>query len=298
MTLTPTSPPEALVAAASAHPGVSEAGEWQGLSGGRTNLLWQVGTGPDSIVVKLYRADGATPLFPNDPAAEFVALTALAPDRLAPEPLAQLSGTFGHAVIYRFLEGTAAVPDPAGLARLLSRVHERPLIASLRTVPSGTQQLLRQSDALAALVPDALPRRFADLRQHLDRSEPVVSPDPKFLHADPVGANVVATRHGPALIDWQCPGTGDPCEDLAIVVSPSMRLAYPGGLRDEDIPAFLDAYPDPDVTRRYRKLAPVYHMRMAAYALWCDATGRGGGHAAVTLELDAAEAALSPIRTG
>jgi aminoglycoside phosphotransferase (APT) family kinase protein len=300
MTLTPVPPPAALAAAVSARLNPAPRGDWHALSGGRTNRLWQVACGSDMVVVKLYRPEGETPLFPNDPVAEYAALTALAPAGLAPVPRALLRGSFGAAAIYRYLDAVTAGPDPAGLARrlarLLGRVHASPLIAPLRDVPSGTEALLRQTDALAAQLPAGLPDRAADLRRSLDRLETVAPSEPRFLHTDPVGANVVVTRSGPVLIDWQCPGRGDPCEDLAIVLSPSMRLAYDGGLRDEDIPAFLEAYPDPRLVRRYRALAPVYHLRMAVYALWCEAHGRGGGSLPAKLELDAAEAAVSAVR--
>ena len=54
---------------------------WLPLAGGRTNRLWRVG----QAVIKAYDPAAASPLFPNDPAAEARALAQLGPIGLAPD---------------------------------------------------------------------------------------------------------------------------------------------------------------------------------------------------------------------
>ena len=48
-----------------------------------------------------------------------------------------------------------------------------------------------------------------------------------------------------------------------------MQQVYRGGpLTGQEIDTFLAAYGAPEITARYRALAPVYHWRMAAYCQW------------------------------
>ena len=95
-----------------------------------------------------------------------------------------------------------------------------------------------------------------------------------LLHGDPVPANIIAGARSLRLIDWQCPAIGDPCEDLAVFLSPAMQMTYRGSkLGTRETSEFLSAYPDPGIIARYRQLAPWYHWRMAAYCLWQAANG-------------------------
>ena len=90
-----------------------------------------------------------------------------------------------------------------------------------------------------------------------------------FLHGDVVADNIIDTPQGLCLIDWQCPAAGDAAEDLAIFLSPAMQYIYgKRSLSEADEMAFLDAYGDANVTRRYRRLALSFCWRMAAYCLW------------------------------
>jgi aminoglycoside phosphotransferase (APT) family kinase protein len=59
------------------------------------------------------------------------------------------------------------------------------------------------------------------------------------------------------LIDWQCPAVGDPCEDIAIFLSPAMQLAYRGTvLSRAEEQVFLTAYSDASTLKRYANIAP------------------------------------------
>ena len=62
---------------------------------------------------------------------------------------------------------------------------------------------------------------------------------------------------------------GDPCEDLAILLSPAMQHVYRGTpLSADERDALFDGYADTEIIDRYQTLAPLFHWRMAAYCLW------------------------------
>lgn len=277
-------PPPSLVEAVEASlPGAA----WQPLTGGLTNRVWRVG----DHVVKLYEPRFATPLFPNDPKAEEAALRALGPDGLAPRLIAHLEGAFGAALIYEFQPGPSGFHDLAGLATALHRVHRTAPPTGLRRLPGGSDAILAQTQDLMARLSKSYPALTGALRDL--RSAPnVAAVDPVFIHSDPVAANVVQGAKGPILIDWQCPALGDPAEDLAMVLSPSMQSAYGVALPSDAAATFLAAYPDPDVVQRYRRLAPFHNLRMAAYAMWSLENGRVATDEGADLELDALRRAV------
>lgn len=102
------------------------------------------------------------------------------------------------------------------------------------------------------------------------------------IHRDPVPGNVIVGADGLRLIDWQCPALGDPAEDLAVFLSPAMQQLYRGApLAEDEVRAFLNAYPDHAVVARWSALRPWFGRRMAAYCLWQAARGAADyGHAA------------------
>ncbi len=251
---------------------------WVPLRGGRVNRLWRVG----DWVVKLYHPRGATPLFPNDAAAEAAALTALRGRGLAPRLVAAAPGDAPPCLVYDHLDGPSAAATPDAAGALLARLHAEAPPSGLRRL-SGGADILRQGDAMVAALPGALARRLRALR-------PAAPPPPDetvFLHGDPVPANIVSTPDGPRLIDWQCPAAGDPAEDLAIHLSPAMQAIYgQGPLTPAQEAAFLDAYGHPARCRALAAAAPARHWRMAAYCLWKAARGDSAYGAAAELELE------------
>ena len=113
-----------------------------------------------------------------------------------------------------------------------------------------------------------------------------------FLHGDPVAGNIVGNPEDWRLIDWQCPAIGDPCEDIALFLSPAMQMAYRGApLSEGERQRFLATYPDPEITRRYQSLAAFYHWRMAAYCLWLDSRGDRAAGEGTEAEIAAMSAA-------
>ncbi|QDL91816.1 aminoglycoside phosphotransferase family protein [Paroceanicella profunda] len=237
-------------------------------AGGNTNRVWRWQARDGALGVKLVLPGGGTPLFPNDPVAEFRALQALEGTGLAPRPLALCPVGPGRALIYRWVEGPAWDGDPARLARLLRRLHARPVPPGLRAMAADP---LAQGAAMLAGLPGD-PRRAA-----LEALRPAPGAGPAgpevFLHSDVVPANIVMAPE-PVLIDWQCPARGEAVEDIAVALSPAMRRVYGGPPVDPAEPArFLAAYADPETARRFTARAPALHWRMAAYCLWRAAQG-------------------------
>ena len=228
---------------------------WEPLPGGRTNRLWRIGP----LVLKRHDPAAASPLFPNDPQAEARALTLFAPHGLAP----RLRASGDDWLIYDHAEGTPWRGDPAPVARMLHRLHATP-------VPPGTFRPLPNGSA--ALIADAARFAPADLPPPPD---PQIGPvPPRPVHADPVPGNIIATAQGPLLIDWQCPGLGDPAEDLATLISPAMMWLYTGAKPPEGwAEAVLTAYPDPATADRTRALLPLYHWRIRAHCAFRAARG-------------------------
>jgi thiamine kinase-like enzyme len=91
----------------------------------------------------------------------------------------------------------------------------------------------------------------------------------RLLHGDPVPGNLIDCGKTLRLIDWQCPAAGDPCEDIALFLSPAMQIAYRGTpLSQAEENEFLSAYGCDSTVTRYRSLAAWYHARNLAYCLW------------------------------
>lgn len=238
-----------------------------------------------SLVCKLYRPGGDTPLFANDPAAEAAALAALSGTGLAPRLVAASRTPAGGSLVYSHVAGRPwrNGDDPAAVARALSRLHAAPLPADLPRLPVGAAAVSAQAHEML----DGLGAAGATLAARLPAGT-VGMPAPArvFIHGDATAGNVLVGPDGITFIDWQCPAAGDPCEDLATFLSPAMQaLSGNAPLTPEAEDAFLSAYGDAETVARFRALAPFYHGRMAAYCQWRAARGDAGYGAAAELEI-------------
>lgn len=268
---TPTDPsPEAALARLQPpFPGTAIA--WQALSGGRTNRVWRVG----DLIVKRHHPDASSPLFPNDPLAERQALFHFAPLGLAP----RLRAHGDDWLICDHLPAGRWTGPPAAIAGMLHRLHNAPPPPfALRPLPNGSRALL--AHAIGFAPQGALPAPPAD---------PGLAPvAPRPVHADAVAGNILGTPKGPVLIDWQCPGLGDPSEDLATLLSPAMMWLYTGRIAPPDwADALLDAYPDPQTAARTRSLWPLYRWRILAHCAWKAARGDADYAQALRIDLSA-----------
>ncbi|MDU8928957.1 phosphotransferase [Alisedimentitalea sp. MJ-SS2] len=255
---------------------------WSPLDGGRTNLIWRVDTAGRSLVCKLYKEGRDTPLFVNDAKAEALALQTLTGTGIAPEPVATSDGEAGQSLIYYFVEGVPWRGDIAKAGRLLKRLHDEPAPQKLPRGPMGPLKLLSQAKGML----DEIGSLGDRLRELEPQAPDVTAGACAFLHGDPVPGNLVEGKDGLTLIDWQCPAIGDPCDDLAVFLSPAMQYAYGNApLSRSQEEAFLLAYGDRTTIDRYRKMAPVYHWRMAIYCLWQHAQGEPDYKTGAELEI-------------
>ncbi|WP_172982773.1 phosphotransferase [Roseovarius bejariae] len=268
--------------------------QWQRLYGGRTNHVWRVTGGSDAgpVVVKLYKDSADNPLFPNCPEDEARVLRALEGQGMAPRLLHYTATRLGPCLIYSHLDGGPWRNDPAAAAVLLRRLHRTTALTGLRSAPDGSKAIEAQIETiLARCAPSApeIPRLPA---------QPVApSGATCLLHGDPVPGNLIDCGTTLRLIDWQCPAIGDPCEDIALFLSPAMQIAYRGApLTPAEEMTFLKSYDLPEILSRYTRLAPWYHARSYAYALWQSAQGETTAIARAQAERTAFEIALERLK--
>ena len=264
--------------------------QWQRLRGGRTNHVWQV-TGPegrDPVVVKLFDGTAQNPLFPNRPEDEARVLHALDGQGLAPRLLHHAATPLGACLIYSHLDGAPWRHGAATAAKLLHRVHQITPPKGLRQPPNGSAAIEDQIGEILAFLGHTL-----DDLPDLPTAPVANSGAACLLHGDPVPGNMIDCGDRLFLIDWQCPAVGDPCEDIALFLSPAMQIAYRGApLSDAEEIAFFAAYGDADTIARYECLAPWYHARTLAYCMWQVAQGEDAAVTRAQAERSALEAAL------
>ena len=258
-------------------------GLWHDLPGGKRNRSWYVPAPVGAVVVKVFRPDQSSAAFPNSAPAEAAALKALRGQKIAPDPVASDLDTDPPMVVYRHIAGATGWPDPQAFGSLLRRLHAMPPPPGLRPAPGASEGLRAEIHAMLRGVADQDLSRIGALMP----CQPVAPwPRQVFLHGDPVPGNVIGSDAGPRLIDWQCPAAGDPVHDLAIHLSPGMAQAYGFPLPDASYrDALLNAYADPEITQRYRRLEPFYAGWLAAYCSLRAREGEPGYAAAADLEL-------------
>nr|WP_281995468.1 aminoglycoside phosphotransferase family protein [Ruegeria faecimaris] len=254
--------------------------------GGRTNQVWKVLGDDSDQVLKLYRSDLENPLFRNDPALEAACLRALASSGVVPRLRATGQHDNGYWVFYDHAQGTPWRSDPAPVARLLHRLHSlNPNIENAPTGKNGSADLAEHGQSILAMC-------TSDRRAQLEKMQPqhhiLRSDHTCLIHGDPVAGNILVASSGLTLIDWQCPAVGDPCEDLALFLSPAMQYLYRGAvLTVDEQQSFLSAYDRQETVNRYRSLRRWYGWRMAAYCLWRTEHGAPDYEQGLELELAA-----------
>jgi len=258
---------------------------WEPFSGGRTNRIWHIGTGADALVCKLFDANGGTVLFPNDITAESASLRALSSTGLAPKFVAEFKSSFGPCLIYRFAAGQPWHGDVSSVAKTLEFLHQYPAPENLRRISGGPDEIIRLGKMiLAGCCSDHVARLYAKR----PATPQITMADDVFLHGDLVPGNIICGPDGNVLIDWQCPATGDPCEDISTFLSPAMQTLYGHRpLSAAERSDFLTAYADPLTNDRFCELKPLFHWRMAAHCLWKFEKGHADYLRAMELELTA-----------
>lgn len=236
------------------------------LMGGFWNDVYRLrGNGRD-WVIKHFRAANPDGLYPILPQAEALALQMLSGLEIAPEPVAFLPDV--PLLVYEFFAGDVWQEDVAGIGRLLRRLHDVPVTADsgFRQLPLETADILQQGDQLLAQAePDTQVQRLRAIR-------PPPQPRPLLkrcvlVHTDPWAGNFVQNGRHLCLIDWQCPGLGDPVEDVwtFLYAGYEMLLGWPRF--DESVATeFWRGYgAETAVQPCLEIIAPSYTYRLAAH---------------------------------
>lgn len=240
--------------------------QFQTLYGGRTNHVWKVLGENGGKVLKLYRAALRNPLFRNDAELEAQCLSILEPAGFAPRLRATGRHESGRWVFYDHAPGAPWREGADAVAQLLRKLHALALSVPAPQGCNGSSDLARHGQNIL----NGCSSADRHLLERLMPNEQVPSTNQTCLiHGDPVAGNILVAPSGLTLIDWQCPALGDPCEDLALFLSPAMQHIYRGAAltaKEED--QFLSAYDHAATVDRYRSLRRWYAWRMAAYCLW------------------------------
>jgi aminoglycoside phosphotransferase (APT) family kinase protein len=242
------------------------------LAGGYRNEVWKIRTPSGTVIEKRYAEDPGSPnpMYPNLPDHEALAMAHLAGTGCAPELVSHLAtdGTHGSIVTYRYVSGGPWRRGVADVARLLHRVHHVAPPVGMRALHRSAQAAMDHADTMVAdTVSTPLRTRLLAARPSDVSAEQLERP--ALVHTDCGPGNVIRHRGGILLIDWQCPGLGDPVEDIACFLSPAMMILYdttPHGKVARR--TFLATYDDVDVLDRYHRDGPAWHYRIGAYCVW------------------------------
>lgn len=239
------------------------------LPGGFRNDVWKVRDGRGWLIEKRYSEDPgeANPMYPNLADHEAAALAALGPRGLAPQLVRHERGV----ITYRFVPGTMWRSGVNDVAALLHDIHSGPAPRGLRQLCGSAAQALADGDEMVAAVSA---KAAADLRE----VRPTVASSAvvrrrSLVHTDCGPGNLVRSRRGLVLIDWQCPGLGDPVEDIACFISPAMMILYqqkPHSARvvEQFLAAYGDSVHGRETVARYRRDAAAWHYRIGGYCVW------------------------------
>jgi thiamine kinase len=236
------------------------------LAGGFHNDVYLARTRSGAVVVKHYIAASPNPLFPQLPDHEHRALCRLSGTGLAPEAVSfQEADASGRAVlVYRYIAGSMWTDDVAAVGSMLTRLHQLGIVDGFRELPASPADV--QSQARRIVQGIEVPVRLA---AHLEHGESDTRPVVTLVHTDCGPGNIIVSENGPCLIDWQCPGIGDPVEDLANFASPAIQILYERApLTASAVDELLDAYAEPDVVARFRRDRWAFHTRLAAYCVF------------------------------
>ncbi len=270
--MNPNVPPRAILPLVADVLGMAQAElDWQPLAGGRTNQVWKISmSGRNAVVAKVFpKTEDFNPVFPNLARAEHAALAQLSQHGLAPAPVDLIATPVGNCLIYAYQTGQIWAPPHSARAvgAALAKLHE---IAphSHRKTPNGSTEITKATQEILA---QCTTTKLQEFRPPL---RDIPATDPVFLHGDLVPANVLMAPKDVSFIDWQCPATGDACDDIATFLSPAMQILYgQGPLSPAQIETFFDGYGCARTRARYDRIAPFFHWRLAAYCLWKSERG-------------------------
>ena len=259
------------------------------LTGGFWNQVYRLQVGVKLMVIKQFFKGVTNPMFPVMPDTEAAALSYLQGSGCAPEPNAYLPQTpAGDILLYGYVAGLPWKFDPLNaekctkdVADLLARVHRTPIDAnaknSFRLLPQSPKELYAHSLTMLGECDETVRGSLEHLKQQLADCPLTVPCEPVLVHTDCGPGNIIVGEAGPCLIDWQCPGLGDPLQDVFTFASPAMQILYHcEPLAEEITKHFSRSYfqaqsaaSDGESMKARLPLVQVYHhFRFAAYCAY------------------------------
>ena len=235
------------------------------LTGGFWNDVYRLqGNGRD-WVIKHFRAANPHGLYPILPQAEALALQTLNGLDIAPEPVAFLPDI--PLLLYEYFAGDVWQEDVVRVGRLLRRLHDVPIApdSSFRHLPLATAVILQQGDHFLAQA------KIGTISQQLHAVRPIPQPRPPLphlalVHTDTWAGNFVQNGRHLRLIDWQCPGLGDPVEDIWTFLHAGYEMLLGRPRFDEQVAAeFWRGYGETAVHQRLNLMSPYFAYRLAAH---------------------------------
>lgn len=229
------------------------------LKGGYLNSVWRVDTGNRQLVAKQFASPMTGTLFPNLPKDEAEALRRLSGFDVAPD----LVGFWPEAylLVYDYVDGEMWDGDMAGVARLLNR-KDTADPTGFRDVPVTFEEILAEGDVFFS--------RCKNTPAGQRPTSPGISSLEKrsLIHTD-IGVNLVGEGDGLRLIDWQCPASGDVCEDIYSFLSPAFNiLGERNPLTIEQVTNFWQNLDRSDWADRYAKMKAAFAWRFTGYCAW------------------------------
>lgn len=253
----------------------------EALKGGYWNEVYRYRYQQCDWVIKVFNAAADSPLYPVLPDSEAKALELLQSSGCAPTLIRFDRLPDGQQIlVYEFVTGIPwsgqQEQDFLAVGQLLAKLHDLKLpLSSFRLLPITAKAICTQAEEILAKLPQSRVMEEVGLEQlntvlktlrTIDDSGPTHR---VLVHTDCGPGNMIANNQGLCLIDWQCPGIGDPCHDLAVFLSPAMQTLYGRPpLSDTEAELILTGYNNPQVSLRFHNIRIHYHCLFAAYCLY------------------------------
>ncbi len=240
------------------------------LKGGYWNEVYRVqGNNFDWVLKRFYSEPQRTRLYPMLPDSEALALKTLKDKAIAPDFIAYFPATqIERAVlIYDYVPGSLWQGDLTQIADLMKRFHTLDSSETgFRILPQTPKEILAQADdLLKACKDDELTRELETMRPKTKAIS--VLKRLSLVHTDAWIGNFIGMGSSLRLIDWQCPGLGDPTEDLWTFLDSGYQQLIGLPLYTEtEKDAFLKVY-SKEVRGRLDLLRPYYAYRVAAHCV-------------------------------
>ncbi len=186
----------------------------------------------------------------------------------------RVSGTLFNRQLHQDAPSSARHEAVSLAARLLATLHSLHVEgAVVRTIDGELRTLRKRAEPLTVVAPEFAQRVQALLGQVVERASECATATPCFIHGDFTPSQVLITRDGAAILDFDLAGAGDPAIDVANFTTKLRRRARRTG--DTELRSlattFLDEYqqharPDGSLARRVQVLESAALVRTAIRA--------------------------------